>query len=109
MPKRPARKSPGCAAKLAVLADPTRLAVIEVLLGGSQNVTEINRRVRVAQNLLSHHLRILRDAEIVTACRDGKAVKYALASGVEMRSSQPAIDLGCCSLQFKSLKAGKNV
>jgi ArsR family transcriptional regulator, nickel/cobalt-responsive transcriptional repressor len=107
MPTRTARTSLDCATKLAVLADPTRLAVIGVLLGGSRNVKEINRHVKVAQNLLSHHLRVLRDAEIVTACRDGKAVKYALADGVEIGSSHNTIDLGCCSLEFKHVQMGK--
>lgn len=104
---KPARTSTDCATKLAVLADPTRLAVIGVLLGGSRNVKDINRHVKVAQNLLSHHLRVLRDAEIVTACRDGKAVKYALADGVEVGSSHNAINLGCCSLQFTNTPVGK--
>src|SRR5262249_33156063 len=87
-----------CASKLAVLADPTRLAVVEVLLGGSRNVREINRHIGVAQNLLSHHLRVLRDAGLVVSQRDGKAVRYALASGVEMGWSGKGINLGCCSL-----------
>ena len=95
------RTSSVCAAKLAGLADPTRLAVVEVLLAGPRKVKEINKRLGVAQNLLSHHLRVLRDAELVTCCRDGKAVRYALAEGVEIGSSHNAIDLGCCSLTFK--------
>ena len=98
-----------CATKLAVLADPTRLAVVEVLLAGSRNVMEINRHVGIAQNLLSHHLRVLRDAEIVTARRDGKAVKYALADGVEVGSSHNAINLGCCCLEFSNLQTGKKL
>jgi ArsR family transcriptional regulator len=109
MPSRTTRTSVNCATKLAVLADPTRLAVIEVLLEGPRNVKEINRQVRVAQNLLSHHLRVLRDAEIVTACRDGKAMKYALAEGVEIGSSHNAVDLGCCSLEFKPVQIRKKV
>ena len=104
MRMKPNRTSSDCATKLAVLADPTRLAVVEVLLGGSCNVTEINRHLGVRQNLLSHHLRVLRDAELVTSCRDGKAVRYALANGVEFGSSHNAINLGCCSLKFKTSK-----
>jgi DNA-binding transcriptional ArsR family regulator len=100
-------RSADCATKLAVLADPTRLAVIEVLLGGARNVTDINRHVGVAQNLLSHHLRVLRDAEIVTACRDGKGVRYALAKGIEMGASHNAINLGCCSLKFTKIQPAK--
>jgi ArsR family transcriptional regulator len=95
-----------CATKLAVLADPTRLAVVEVLLAGPRNVKEINRHVRVAQNLLSHHLRVLRDAGLVSSCRDGKAVRYALAEGVEMKPSHNGINLGCCSLKFATTGAG---
>ena len=106
---KPVQTSPDCATKLAVLADPTRLAVIGVLLGGSRNVKEINRHVGIAQNLLSHHLRVLREAEIVTCRRDGKAVKYTLADGVEIGPSHNAINLGCCSLEFKSRKAGRKV
>lgn len=97
-----------CAEKLAVLADPTRLAVLEVLLGGPSYVKEINRHLKVPQNLLSHHLRVLREAGLVTSCRDGKAVRYELADGVE-GSARKAINLGCCSLTFPLVALGKKV
>jgi ArsR family transcriptional regulator len=90
-----------------VLADPTRLAVLEVLLDGPRNVKEINEHVGVAQNLLSHHLRVLREAELVIARREGKAVKYELARGVEFGKGHNALNLGCCSLTFKNLPAGR--
>jgi DNA-binding transcriptional ArsR family regulator len=96
-----------CATKLAVLADPTRLAVVEVLLCGPSNVKDINRRIGIAQNLLSHHLRVLREAGLVSASRDGKAVKYELAEGVEMGPSRKAINLGCCSLTFQNIDTRK--
>jgi ArsR family transcriptional regulator len=104
---RSIRTSGECATKLAVLADPTRLAVLEVLLAGPRNVKEINGHVRIAQNLLSHHLRVLREAELVVARREGKAVKYALAKGVGTRRSQNALDLGCCSLTFRNFQSGR--
>ena len=102
-----ARTSTDCATRLAVLADPTRLAVIEVLLDGPRNVAEINKHVGIAQNLLSHHLRVLREAELVTACRAGKAVRYSLARGVEIGKNHNALDLGCCSLTFRNVQAGR--
>jgi hypothetical protein len=34
-------------------------------------------------------------------------VTYALAHGVEMGPSRNAINLGCCSLTFRKLRAGK--
>lgn len=87
-----------CAAKLAALADPTRLAVLEFLLKHAGNLTEINRRVPVRQNLLSHHLSVLREAGLVLAPREGKAVRYELARRVQADSQ--GINLGCRSLVF---------
>ena len=103
------RTSADCATKLAVLADPTRLAVLEVLLDGPRNVKEINEHVRIAQNLLSHHLRVLREAELVISRRDGKGVKYALARGVEFGQDHNGFNLGCCSLTFTNPHNGKNL
>ncbi len=72
------------ATKLAGLADPTHLAVVEVLLAGPRKFKEINQRLGVAQNRVSDHLRALRDAELVTSCRDSKGVTYTLAQGLKL-------------------------
>ena len=89
-----------CATKLAVLADPTRLAVLEVLMAGPRNVKDINEHLHLPQNLLSHHLKVLKEAGLVTSCRDGKAVRYELAEGVDSGHNRKGINLGCCSLTF---------
>ena len=86
-----------CAAVLKVLADDTRLRIVETLMDGPMHVHEINARVKVAQNLLSHHLRVLREAKLVSSHRDGKAVRYTL---VAKDKRKRAIDLGCCRLSF---------
>jgi ArsR family transcriptional regulator len=98
-----------CAAKLAVLADPTRLAVMEYLLKRSGTVKEINEGIRIAQNLLSHHLKVLREAGLVVSRREGKAVRYTLARGVETGSTGTGINLGCCSLTFNKLNSRNRV
>lgn len=89
-----------CASLLKVLADDTRLAIVEQLFVGPKHVGEINEVLRVEQSLLSHHLRVLRDAGLVKAERDGKAVLYRLAKEVHVARSQKAINLGCCSISF---------
>ncbi|MCC2669961.1 MAG: putative transcriptional regulator [Armatimonadetes bacterium] len=86
-----------CAQKLKVLSDATRLKVLEILMSGPKHVGEINERLEIEQSLLSHHLKVLRDAGLVQATRDGKAVRYELMPGV---ASKHAIDLGCCQLSF---------
>src|SRR4051812_591151 len=90
-----------CAAKLKVLADPTRLAVLEALIEGPKHVGTLMDLLRVEQSLLSHHLQTLREAGLVEAQRDGKAVLYRLAPGVGARTSGSAINLGCCLLSFE--------
>ncbi|MCP3961236.1 MAG: winged helix-turn-helix transcriptional regulator [bacterium] len=91
-----------CAAKLKALADTTRLAVMESLLDGPRRVGELGEQLGVEQSLLSHHLRVLREMELLEARRDGKAVVYALAPGVAAAMADRTLDLGCCQLSFET-------
>jgi DNA-binding transcriptional ArsR family regulator len=65
-------------ARLAALADPVRLRIVGVLAGGGRCVCDLQEKVPVAPNLLSYHLRVLRDAGLVTATRRGRWVDYRL-------------------------------
>jgi ArsR family transcriptional regulator len=89
-----------CAGKLKVLADVTRLSVMEALLDGPRNVSQLQERVRIEQSLLSHHLKVLRDAGLVVAARDGKAVRYTIAPDAVKAVSGKELNLGCCVLSF---------
>lgn len=64
--------------RLKALADPTRLRVVHVLVGGRRCVCDLREQVDVAPNLLSHHLRILREAGLVRAERRGRWIDYEL-------------------------------
>ncbi|MDH4193143.1 MAG: metalloregulator ArsR/SmtB family transcription factor [Nitrospirota bacterium] len=92
--------SPSCASKLKVLADPTRLAVLESLMSGPKIVGELMEQLDVEQSLLSHHLAVLRDTGLVESSRDGKAMVYQLSTSVSDSSSGKAINLGCCKISF---------
>jgi ArsR family transcriptional regulator len=59
------------ARKMKVLADDTRLAIVRERMHGPKRVNETNERVKIEQSLLSHHLRVLREARIVTSSREG--------------------------------------
>lgn len=89
-----------CASVLKVLADETRLAVVEQLLGGPMDVGQINESLGVEPTLLSHHLKALRNANLVTSERVGKHVVYSLAKSVQGRRRGRAINLGCCLISF---------
>ena len=61
------------------LADPTRLTIAAALLGADELcVCDLAWIVERAQNLVSHHVRMLRSHGIVRSRREGKMVMYAL-------------------------------
>jgi len=88
-----------CATALKAMADGTRLGVLRLLMDGERRVGEMQGLLHIDQSLLSHHLRVLRDAGMVVARRAGKAVAYRLAPGLT-RTGGSALNLGCCQLSF---------
>ena len=61
------------------LSDPTRLVVAAALReGGELCVCDLAWISGRAQNLVSHHLRVLRSQGLVSSRRDGKMVMYSL-------------------------------
>jgi DNA-binding transcriptional ArsR family regulator len=61
------------------LADPTRVMLALALReGGELCVCDLSWIVERAENLVSHHLRVLKRAGLVESRRDGKMVMYAL-------------------------------
>ena len=73
------------AALLQVAADPVRWTVLSHLSTTPCCVCEIQEQVGIAPSLLSYHLKVLRDAGLVTATRRGRWIDYALAPGAHAR------------------------
>ncbi|MBW4621053.1 MAG: metalloregulator ArsR/SmtB family transcription factor [Cyanosarcina radialis HA8281-LM2] len=94
-------ESKSCAERLKAIADTTRLSVLQILMAGPKHVGEINAVLGLEQSLLSHHLKILRQAGLVEATRDGKAVLYHFVPTTRQHDGSRAIDLGCCLLSFE--------
>lgn len=67
-------------AALAAVADPIRWTVLAALADGGRCVCDLQAHVPVAANLLSYHLKVLREAGLVTTSRRGRWVDYALAA-----------------------------
>ncbi len=65
---------------LAAVSDPVRWTVLERLTAGQACVCDLQAIVDVAPNLLSYHLKVLRDAALVTTSRRGRWVDYRLAT-----------------------------
>lgn len=68
------------AALLGVAADPVRWSLLSRLAAsGTLCVCELQLEPPIPANLLSYHLRMLREAGLVTAARRGRWVDYTLA------------------------------
>jgi DNA-binding transcriptional ArsR family regulator len=70
------------AERARALSDPTRLTLAAALReageGGELCVCDLSWIAGRSQNLVSHHLRALRDRGLVRSRRDGKLVMYSL-------------------------------
>jgi ArsR family transcriptional regulator len=77
----PGRTAPADpAVLLAAVADPVRWRLLaELARMGTRCVCDLQPVGGVAPNVLSYHLRVLREAGLVTASRRGRWVDYALA------------------------------
>ena len=64
--------------KFHALSDETRLRIIDLLRGGERCVCELTDALDAAQSRLSFHLKVLKDAKLVTDRREGRWAYYAL-------------------------------
>lgn len=61
------------------LRDPIRMEIIFLLAEkNSLNVTDIASRFKVSRPAISHHLKVLKDAGIVSSTKTGQEVIYCL-------------------------------
>jgi ArsR family transcriptional regulator len=70
---------------LNAACDPVRWTVLRQLSAGQACVCDLQALVDVAPNLLSYHLKVLRDAGLVTTSRRGRWVDYKLATDAASR------------------------
>jgi ArsR family transcriptional regulator len=69
-----------CAKLLKSLGNVYRLQIIQLLMGGEKNVTELNTQVKVSQPALSQHLARLRKEGIVAARRNQRQIFYRISN-----------------------------
>lgn len=72
---------PSLADQLKVLAEPRRLQILHMLMEGVQCNCELGDALEMTPNLISHHLRVLREAGLVDVERDpgdGRWLYYSL-------------------------------
>ena len=63
---------------LKALSDPLRLQIIESLSGGERCVCDLINEIGLAQSKISFHLKVLKDAGLITDRQTGRWVYYQL-------------------------------
>jgi len=63
---------------LRCIGEPTRLRILKLLAGGDKCVGEIVEILNKEQSLISHHLRALKECNIVVARQDAQKIYYRL-------------------------------
>jgi ArsR family transcriptional regulator len=76
-----ARLDPRAAGVLGVLADPLRWRIVTALAAEELCTTHLQDLLGAKQTLVSHHLRVLRDAGVVDTSPCGRFTYYRLRPG----------------------------
>jgi ArsR family transcriptional regulator len=62
------------------LGDPVRWAIVQELQSGTRCACVLAQVTEVSSTLLSHHLKVLREAGLITGERRGRWIDYTLAA-----------------------------
>ena len=91
-----------CATYLKALGDPVRLQIVKALQCGPLTVSDLVELLDVEMPNVSHHLRVLFHAHLVTTEKDGKFSYYRLnAEFLTSRSVAKSLDFGCCKIDLR--------
>lgn len=97
-------QSQECAQLLKALADPERLKIVQCLVDGPKNVSEVSALLGQEMANVSHHLGVLRHSGLVQVEKQGKFMVYSLHPDVfrpkTAPQKSPCLDLGCCRLEL---------
>jgi ArsR family transcriptional regulator len=90
-----------CAGQLKTLGEPLRLRIIDLLRHGEMTVGGIAECLDVELVTASHHLKVLKQAKLVTPRREGRFMYYSLEKDLLKTSGKHRqyLDLGCCRLE----------
>ena len=63
---------------LRAIADENRLQILLMLQSGEKCVCEIWKHLGLSQNLISHHLKVLKDLNLISSRKEGLWVFYKI-------------------------------
>ncbi|MEY4179936.1 MAG: Transcriptional repressor SdpR [Planctomycetota bacterium] len=92
-----------CATYLKALADPIRLRLVRALQHGPMTVSDLAELLETELANISHHLRVLFHADLVTIRKDGKFSYYELnREFIANQAVAKTLHLGCCKIDLRA-------
>jgi ArsR family transcriptional regulator len=88
------------------LSDETRLAILEMLRNGERCVCELQDELDAAQSRLSFHLRVLREAGLVTDRREGRWSYYSIVPAALAEVHDLAVEMQPKKGELRVLRGG---
>jgi DNA-binding transcriptional ArsR family regulator len=90
-----------CAERMKALSDPHRLRIINALRYGELTVGDLAELLEAELVTVSHHLKIMKYANLVEVRREGRFMYYRLHADLNCSSGRGkrVLDLGCCRLE----------
>ncbi len=90
------------------LADPTRREILRMLTKADMSAGDIAANFSMALPSVSHHLSVLKNAELVTSERNGQSIVYSLNTTVAQEAAQELMGLmGLMKVGDKRIKSAK--
>lgn len=95
-----------CAERLKALSDPHRLKIVNALRYGELTVGDIADLLEAELVTVSHHLKIMKYANLVEVRREGRYMYYRLHEDLQCTKGKGTrfLDLGCCRLEVPDRK-----
>lgn len=87
--------------RLRCLSDNSRVTILELLWSGARPFSELAEATGLEQSLLSHHLRVLRDAKFVRVAKRGRSTSYEMFPGVKASDSEMLLEFSRCRLLLR--------
>lgn len=79
-------------ATFQLISDPTRLKILWLLCHSEECVVNIAAAIDMSSPAVSHHLRVLKQADLLVSHRDGKETYYTLAATPEAELVHDIVD-----------------
>jgi ArsR family transcriptional regulator len=92
------------AALLTAVADPIRLQLLHLLVGRTRCVCDLQPEPAIPGNLLSYHLKVLREAGLIEGSRRGRWIDYSLTEGALERLHEALPDPASVARQLVVLR-----